>query len=296
MGSARARLPASPSRPARPARARRAMQRLGVDPRYLRRLRWIAKARSVHSVGAPLLANLAFVLADPEPANFTYELANENELQAWVAEVTGAPATAVADAFGEVRDDAELARRLRAGVSGHWWWTKPSPPFGKRAAWYAYVRLLQPAVVVETGVHDGLGSLLLLRALERNAERGGAGRLISFDVNPAAGWLVGAHPLWELRIEPARPGLATLLAELGRVDVFLHDSLHTYDNERFEQETAAGHLAPGGVLLTDNAHGTRALADVASARGLRYAEVAERSAGHFYAGGTLGAARRPPDG
>jgi hypothetical protein len=53
------------------ATARGAAQRLGLDPRYLRRLRWISKARAVSSVGAPLHTNLSFVLTDPEPHNFT---------------------------------------------------------------------------------------------------------------------------------------------------------------------------------------------------------------------------------
>ena len=58
------------------ARARAIAQRAGLDPRYLRRVRWISKARSVRGVGAPIRSHLRFVLADPEPDNFTYELVN----------------------------------------------------------------------------------------------------------------------------------------------------------------------------------------------------------------------------
>jgi hypothetical protein len=36
--------------------------------------------------------------------------------------------------------------------------------------------------VVETAIQEGLGSAVLLRALERNAEEGSSGELISFDV------------------------------------------------------------------------------------------------------------------
>ena len=267
------------------ASARQRAQSLGLDPRYVRRLRWLSKAASVRRVGAPLLGNLRFVLADPEPANFTYELANEGELASWVAEVVGCEPSRAAELFAEVRDDAELAARLRRATARHWLWSKPSPPFGKRVAWYAIVRLTQPALVIETGVHDGLGSLLLLRALERNAE----GRLVSFDINPTAGWLAGEHAQWELRIEAARDGLPAVLADGPALGVFVHDSLHTYENERAEFELAAPLLAPGGVLITDNAHGTRALADVCEAHGLSYSEFVERSRGHFYPGGAVGA-------
>jgi hypothetical protein len=274
------------------AAARGTAQRLGLDPRYLRRARWIHKAASVRRVGAPLAGNLAFVLADPEPDNYTYELANEGELAAWVERVSGADRATVQRALAEPTTDLELSERVRRATAGHWWWSKPAPPFGKRLAWYALARLRKPALVVETGVHDGLGSLVLLRALERNAADGAGGRLVSFDINPTAGWLVGEHPLWELRIESSRVGLPSALAGAAELGLFIHDSLHTYEHERFELELAAAHLAPGGVLITDNAHGTRALADVCADRGLQYSEFHERPLDHFYTGGAVGAGLR----
>jgi hypothetical protein len=57
-------------------------------------------------------------------------------------------------------------------------------------AWYAVVRALKPQLIVETGIKQGLGSLVLLAALERNAGEGGSGRLISFDIDPFSGWVV----------------------------------------------------------------------------------------------------------
>jgi cephalosporin hydroxylase len=273
------------------ARARERAQSVGLDPRYVRRLRWTSKAASVRRVGAPLLANWRFVLTDPEPANHTYELANEDELTQWVAEIAGVRKAEVAEIVAEPRADGELRRRVRAATQGRRLWSKPEPPFGRRVAWYALVRLIRPELVIETGVHDGLGSLLLLRALERN---GGEGRLVSFDINPTAGWLVGTDPRWELRLQPAVDGLAKLLAQGPAVGVFIHDSLHSYDNERAELELAAVRLASNGVLITDNAHGTRALADVCASHGLSYSEFVERPRDHFYPGGATGAGTAAP--
>lgn len=274
------------------ATARAAVQRVGVDPRYLRRLRWIAKARAIRSVGAPLRSNLRFALLDPEPANFTYELANEGELAEWIAAAASC-ARALADGLlQEVRSDEVLAQRLDRATARRWLWAKRRPPYGTRAGWYAIARITKPRLIVETGVHDGLGSSLLLRALERNSEEGAHGRLTSFDVNPAAGWLVGSHPLWELRIEPTREGLAHVLAAGPPLGVFIHDSLHTYENERFELRAAAAHLGPGGVLISDNAHGTAAFAETCAESGLHSAVFHERSRGHFYPGGAVGAGWR----
>ena len=274
------------------ARGRQAAQRLGLDPRYARRLRWIAKANAVRQVGARVSGNLQFILADPEPDNFTYELANEAQLASWVASISGAEPAAARRALAEPALDAELRRRLRATAGAHWWWSKPEPPYGKRRGWYALTRLLKPALVIETGVHDGLSSLLLLRALEHNASEGADGRLVSFDVNPAAGWLVADDPRWELRIEPGRAGLEGVLARGQPVGVFVHDSLHTYENERWELRTVAPFLSAGGVLISDNVHVTRALTETCEEFGLRYDEFVEQPTGHFYPGGAVGAGSR----
>jgi Methyltransferase domain len=271
------------------ASARERAQAIGLDPRYVRRLRWISKAASVHRVGAPIRANLRFILTDPEPANFSYELANEDQLAAWVADIAGCDPALAARLVAEPHADRELAERLRRATAGRRLWSKAAPPFGRRVAWYAITRALKPELVIETGVHDGLGSLLLLRALERNGQDGAHGRLVSFDINPAAGWFVGGHPLWELRIEPAVDGMPEVLADGPPLGVFIHDSLHSYENERSELEFAAARLAPSGVLITDNAHGTRALADTCEEHGLRYSEFRERTRGHFYPGGAMGA-------
>jgi hypothetical protein len=271
--------------------ARRAAQRLGIEPRYLRRLRWISKARSVRRVGAPVSQNLGYVLLDPEPDNFTYELANEAELAAWVATVSGADQDTAAGLIAEAGGDRLLKQRLRAATAPRRLYTKREPPFGKRLAWYAFARLLRPQLIVETGVHDGLGALVLLRALERNAQDGSEGRLVSFDINPAAGWIVGSDPRWELRIEPALGGMPAVLRDAPPVGIFIHDSLHTYENERAELQLAGAHLAPDGLLISDNAHGGPALRDACEELGLWYFEFHERPAGHFYPGGAMGAGR-----
>ena len=278
------------------AEARRLAQRVGVDPRYLRRLRWVHKAGAVRRSGARLRDHIPFVLAGPEPDNVTFDIANKSELAAWCARVAGA-GTSVAEAYvGEPERDPVLAARLREATAGRWLWTKRMPPFGKRLGWYALARILHPGLVVETGVHDGLGSLLLLRALELNAGEGHPGRLISFDINPTAGWLVRSHPLWELRIESSRTGLPAVLGQHPELDMFVYDGWHSYAEERLDLEVAADHLAPGGVLLSDDAQITNALADLCRERRLDYSTFQEAPIEHFHPGSMLGAGRARPLG
>ena len=89
--------------------------------------------------------------------------------------------------------------------------------------------------MVETGVADGATSAYILQALEDN----GRGHLHSIDLpserlppGAAPGWIVDAslRHRWTLRIGASGQLLEPLLSELDSIDVFLHDSLHTYDN------------------------------------------------------------------
>jgi hypothetical protein len=46
--------------------------------------------------------------------------------------------------------------------------------------------------------------------------------------------------------------LPPLLTEVGHVDQFIHDSLHTAKNTVFEMEQVASAMAPGGAMLVDD--------------------------------------------
>jgi predicted O-methyltransferase YrrM len=124
---------------------------------------------------------------------------------------------------------------------------------------YAVIRALKPDAVVETGVANGISSTYILLALEKNQK----GQLHSIDIGDdtylppggQTGWVVPCwlRHRWMLHLGDARALLAPLLAELGNVDVFIHDSLHTYDHMMFEFQTAYPHVRPGGVLFADDA-------------------------------------------
>ena len=53
--------------------------------------------------------------------------------------------------------------------------------FGRRLGWYAFIRVIKPKVVIETGVDKGLGSILLCSALLRNKEEGFEGKYYGTD-------------------------------------------------------------------------------------------------------------------
>jgi hypothetical protein len=156
----------------------------------------------------------------------------------------------------EFSEDVWPAIQARTGV----------PPGGRdshdgdanlaHAAW-SVTRHLQPAAVVETGVARGMTSAAILSALDA----GDAGRLYSVDLPPlSAGWAVQSglavapalRPRWTYVRGSTRRRLPPLLADLGRIDVFIHDSLHTAETMMFEFRCAWPRLRPGGVLISDD--------------------------------------------
>jgi hypothetical protein len=125
-----------------------------------------------------------------------------------------------------------------------------------RAIW-CLVRHSTPAKVVETGVAHGVTSRFILEALERN----GGGDLYSIDLPPIERILrqqVGAavgdrySGRWSYLKGSSRRRLPVLLTRLGRIDLFIHDSLHSERNVRFELDRAWAALKPGGALVVDD--------------------------------------------
>ncbi|MEV4330794.1 class I SAM-dependent methyltransferase [Streptomyces sp. NPDC049597] len=133
------------------------------------------------------------------------------------------------------------------------------------AVLYGLGRLLKPQTVVETGVADGRSSWLLLAALEHN----GTGVLHSFDINRTAGRLVGRHPQWQLEIlDRRRPesSLSRALGDVGKIDLFFHDSDHLYLPQLFEYEQAWQRMTAGGVIASDDVNCSRAFLDFCGRR------------------------------
>jgi len=130
-----------------------------------------------------------------------------------------------------------------------------------RSIW-CLTRHLQPGNVVETGVAHGVTSRFILEALDRN----GSGHLWSIDHPPLApewheqiGMAVdGRFPdRWSYISGSSRRRLPELLAQLHEIDLFVHDSLHSEHNVRFEVDRAWAALRPGGAVVIDDIDANR---------------------------------------
>jgi len=125
-----------------------------------------------------------------------------------------------------------------------------------RAIWLI-MRRWKPTQVVETGVGHGFTSRFILEAMELNRR----GQLSSIDrppLDPQMRTRVGIavpHRLrhrWTMLTGSSRRRLPGLLSNLGTIDLFVHDSLHTERNVRFEMDRAWAVLRPGGFMIVDD--------------------------------------------
>ncbi|MGH8900942.1 MAG: class I SAM-dependent methyltransferase [Egibacteraceae bacterium] len=139
-----------------------------------------------------------------------------------------------------------------------------------RSLWCA-VRHLKPRSVVETGVARGVTSRVILEALAVN---GGGGRLWSIDLPPlkepwfSQGCSAVPQSLrgdWRYVCGSVRRILPRLLRRLETIDLFVHDSLHTYDHMAFEFKLAQAYLSPTGLIVSDDINTSRAFAEMVQA-------------------------------
>jgi hypothetical protein len=130
-----------------------------------------------------------------------------------------------------------------------------------RAIW-CLTRHLQPRNVVETGVAHGVTSRFILEALERN----GNGHLWSIDLPPLERELheqIGIavdeqlRHRWSYIRGSSRRRLSGVLSQLGQIDLFVHDSMHSEHNVRFEVDRAWAALRPGGAIVVDDIKANR---------------------------------------
>jgi hypothetical protein len=151
---------------------------------------------------------------------------------------------------------AELeAKGIRPGPESFQSWNDGDAGF-VRTIW-CLTRHLRPKNIVETGVAHGVTSRFILEALERN----GVGHLWSIDLPPMervwqkqVGIAVdGRYPdRWSYIKGSSRRRLPQLLSRVGEIDLFIHDSLHSERNVRFELDRAWAALRPGGAVVVDD--------------------------------------------
>ncbi len=180
-------------------------------------------------------------------------------LQYFVRDLTGANTSEIQKYTAEITSNREFhscleGKRNSFGrrLFSSWGWGIGAP---LSLVLYALCRKLRPDTVVETGVAAGVSSAYILCALEANKH----GALYSIDLpswlgTRQSGWLIPDYlrQRWQLILGSSSEKLSPLLEELRTIDIFLHDSEHSYKNMLWEYQTAWAHLKTGGILLSHN--------------------------------------------
>lgn len=198
------------------------------------------------------------------------------------SQIFSQPEARYAGFASELREDANFARIISESLA-----TTAQETFRLQedhSFLYALVRLAQPKLIVETGVFDGVFSACFLQGLHVNALQDGIeGRLISIDLpayDPIAastsrmqrtnlpkgrepGWIIPDYlrPRWQLHLGDSRELLPRIASQAGAINLFFHDSLHTYAHMMFEYQTVWPILKPGALLLSHDVHWNRAFRD-----------------------------------
>lgn len=124
------------------------------------------------------------------------------------------------------------------------------------------IHLTHPSNIAETGVADGFSTRTILQALADND----FGQLTSFDVHKDVGSVIEPvlRKRWNLVILPKtgrRDFLSDKLALIHPLDIFVHDSDHSYSWQRMEFHLAFNRLRPGGLLISDDVDASYAFID-----------------------------------
>lgn len=156
---------------------------------------------------------------------------------------------------------------------------------------YWVIRQAKPKTVVQTGVCNGLSSAFMMLALAKNGEEG---QLHVVDMSPifdskdplwteknrvygvvvpegkTSGWLVPdvLKHRFHVHVGDAKKLLPPLVDSLPEIDMFYHDSDHTYNHMMLEFIEAKRKLTPGGLIVVDDVAWNAATWDFADQYGV----------------------------
>lgn len=118
---------------------------------------------------------------------------------------------------------------------------------------YCMVRAFGPENVLETGVANGISSYYILNAMNRNCK----GTLYSIDIDSNVGGLLGEDERrrWQLRViskKNAAGEFKDVISALPQIDIFIHDSDHSYTGQMLEYEAVYSKVSDEGILSSDD--------------------------------------------
>jgi predicted O-methyltransferase YrrM len=191
----------------------------------------------------------------------------------------------------QIREKMHAVGKIQGATTGGKAYDLGTMSNDEAATLYAIVRKTKPKIIVETGVCNGYSSAVILQALKSNGE----GMLHSIDFPEIAGmtysagtfwvgkggavvpsdkqsgWLIpdSLRDRWDLTLGKSQEVLPGLIDKLPELDIFIHDSEHSYECMMFEYDTAYPRLKPGGLLISDDISWNSSFFDFSGRHNLR---------------------------
>ncbi|MFQ6054569.1 MAG: class I SAM-dependent methyltransferase [Methanosarcinales archaeon] len=208
-----------------------------------------------------------------------------------IQEITGVDVSTIKKYISEIKNNSDFIETLRAEYRKNCIY-KPSKRdfmysessgsmFFPYVTLYVLTRILKPEIIVETGGTPGKSSAFILQAMAKNKN----GKLYTIDLPPSkslppnkldvnktheylpegkdSGWLVpdNLKDRYNLIKGPSSVHLKPLLDSLEKIDIFIHDSDHSYENMIWEFRTAWPYIKKSGLLLSDDIKANNAFLD-----------------------------------
>ena len=237
-----------------------------------------------------------WLIFSKEASNFTYDLTplNMKHLAWTLVPITGKSYNQIREVINEIVTDMNLKSHITewTGKSNAVYTMDPVARYGRRILWYVLVRTLKPEVIIESGVHMGLGTCVLSAAVIKNRIEGSKVDLYAVDIAPGAGELVQSpyKDVVKLTIQDSLDYLRTFDKS---IDLFIHDSDHSAQHESEEYEIIADKLSDESVVISDNGHVTDVLPHFAVKTDRCFTYFQESPIHHFYPGAGAGIAYKP---
>jgi predicted O-methyltransferase YrrM len=224
-----------------------------------------------------------------EFSNYYYSLTerNKKDLAFTICHITKTPLAQVEGYFHEIDTNQDVSDILFDFRKNHPELRDSSMQMARRIGWYAFIRIVRPKLVIETGVHYGMGALVICAALKKNCEETFLGSYFGTDINPKAGQLL-RYPFSEFGRIAIGDSVETLQKNESQIDIFINDSDHSVDYEIKEYNTIASKLSQHSIILGDNAGETDALREFSQSNNRDFLYFREEPNKHFYAGGGIG--------
>jgi predicted O-methyltransferase YrrM len=250
---------------------------------------YIRRRRAVGSLQEKLRIAKSWSYKKTEFSNYYYSLTprNRKDLAFLISHICHEPLKNVEDYFFEIENDnlvKEILIRFRDKQPEL---RDSTMEIGRRIGWYALIRIRKPKFVVETGVHHGVGALVINSALHRNRKEGYHGEYLGTDINPNSGELI-IHPFNEQCSVVIDDSIATLQSLVIPIDLFINDSDHSAEYEAAEYSSIEKKLSMDAMILGDNSHASDSLRRFSEKTNRYFIFFKEEPFNHFYSGAGIG--------